>query len=141
MHSETWCASQTKATDLLVSSMEKQVLFKRLCQRNAIRREIGIRPMDVPTIFKRKVKLMTDQRYADLLEPYLVAKFDAADWPVKFTARLLLAVKLHKAAVDQLYQEHGIADPRTTNPDIISMIGRLAPSAVVEAYILSVNSD
>ena len=67
-------------------------------------------------------------RYNQLLEPYLVAAFVAANWPAKFTPRLLLAVKLHRAAVDQLYREQGFADPRVKNPDMLALIDKFAPS-------------
>lgn len=67
-------------------------------------------------------------RYNQLLEPILVEKFGAVDWPTGFTPRLLLAVKLHKCAVAQLQRDHGIADPRTVNPDILAMIDKFAPS-------------
>ena len=100
-----------------------------------VRKELGIRAFNLPELYKRKVRLTVEQRYEELLEPYLVTAFNEADWPVKFTPRLLLAVKLHKSAVDKLRQEHGIVDPRTTNPDIIAIMGRLASSEIVEAHI------
>ena len=115
-------------SDLLVSSMEKQVLWRKLRHKNAIRRELGIRQFHVPTVFKRKLRLTETHRYIQLLEPYLTAAFEAAEWPVGFTPRLLLAVKLHKSAVAQLQRDHGIADPRTKNPDILAMIDKFAPS-------------
>ncbi len=71
---------------------------------------------------------MTEEhRYNILLEPYLAATFEAADWPVGFTPRLLLAVKLHRQAVDQVYREHGVADPRAKNPDMLKIIDAFAP--------------
>lgn len=118
-------------TDLLVSSMEKQVLFKRLCHRNAIRRQIGIRPMDVPTVFKRKLRMMTEQRYNDLLRPHLAMAFGSVEWPKGATARLLLAVKLHKASIDHLYREQSIADPRQKKPDMIKLMDEFIPTSVV----------
>ncbi len=107
--------------------MEKQVLFRRLRHRNAIRRELGIRQFHVPTVFKRKLRLTEEHRYNQLLEPYLVAAFQTADWPVGFTPRLLLAVRLHRKAVDQLNREHGISDPRTKNPDMLKIVEAFAP--------------
>ncbi len=107
--------------------MEKQVLFRRLRQRNAIRRELGIRQFHVPTVFKRKLRLTEEHRYNQLLEPYLVAAFEAADWPMGFTPRLLLAVRLHRKAVDQVNREHGIPDPRTKSPDMLKIIEAFAP--------------
>ena len=91
--------------------------------------------MDVATVYRRKVKLMEEARYNRLLEPVLVELFDAVDWPTGFTARLLLAVKLHKQAVQQVYNDHGVDDPRTTNPDMLKIIDRLAPPVGCEIPI------
>lgn len=70
---------------------------------------------------------MTEGHYMKLLEPILAVKFGAVEWPTGFTARLMLAVKLHKQAVQQVYNDHGVDDPRTTNPDMLKIIDRLAP--------------
>lgn len=125
-------------SDLFVSSMEKQVLFRKLRHKNAIRRELGIRQFHVPTVFRRKLRLTEVHRYNQLLEPYLVAAFDAANWPAQFTPRLLLAVKLHRAAVDQLYREQGIADPRVKNPDMLKLMERLVPTGSQAASVVSI---
>lgn len=115
------------SADLLVSSMEKQVLFKRLCQRNAIRREIGIRPIDIPAAYRRKIRLMNEQRYLELLEPHLKTTFGSVEWPIGYSARILFAVKLYNQAVQQVQDDHGVADPRTKNPDIMKIIEKFAP--------------
>ena len=78
--------------------------------------------------------LMT-REYEILLEPYLASAFAAADWPCGFTPRLLLAVKLHKGAVQLLNAELGISDPRTKNPNMVKMMDRHAPCAEVTNYI------
>lgn len=115
----------------LVNSHQKQAVFERLCQRNAIRRQIGVRPMDVPSVFKRKIRLMTEQRYLELLEPYLVAAFGSVDWPEGFTPRILLATKLHKQAMEDVRRDHDVADPRTKNPDIMKIIETFAPATKI----------
>lgn len=120
---------------VLVSGEDKAGLFTRLCHKNFIRRELGIRLIHIPTVYNRKVKLMTEDRYVQLLEPILGEKFRAVDWPTGFTARLLLAVKLHKQAVQQVYNDHGVDDPRTTNPDLLKIIERLAPAVDCEIPI------
>ena len=70
---------------------------------------------------------MKAQEYEKRLEPYLVAAFASVDWPSGFTPRLLLSVKLHKKAIAQLYRDHGVADPRTKNPDMLKIMDRLIP--------------
>lgn len=130
-------ASPTAGSDLLVSGQDKQVLFEMLCHKNSIRRKLGGRLMDIPTVYQRKVKLMTEDRYVQLLEPILVEKFGAVDWPTGFTPRLLLAVRLHKDAVAELERVHGVADPRTKYPDMLSIIQRLVPAAHPERKIIS----
>ncbi|SPH20647.1 hypothetical protein ASD8599_01386 [Ascidiaceihabitans donghaensis] len=120
-------ANQTTGSDLLVSGQDKQALFEMLCHKNSIRRRLGGRQIDIPTVYRRKVKLMTEDRFMQLLEPILVEKFGAVDWPTGFTPRLLLAVRLHKDAIAEIQENHGIADPRTQNPDMLQIIERLAP--------------
>lgn len=117
-------AAQTVTPIVLITSAEMQALYERLCHRNFIRRELGVRLMDITTVFRRKVALMTEDRYNQLLEPILVEMFGEAEWPNGFTPRLLLAVRLHKLAVDQLQAETGIADPRTKKPDILALIDK-----------------
>jgi hypothetical protein len=92
-----------------------------------VRREIGIRPLDIPAAYKRKIRLMNEQRYLELLEPYLKTTFGAVEWPVGYSARILFAVKLHKRAIQQVQDDHGVADQRTKNPDIMKIIEKFAP--------------
>lgn len=71
---------------------------------------------------------MEESRYLEMLDPYLVTVFGAADWPDGFTPRLLLGTRLHRQAVAHLQRDHGMSDPRTKNPDMLRMIERLAPA-------------
>lgn len=93
--------------------------------------------MDVKAVYKRKVTLMIDARYNQLLEPILVERFGAVDWPTEFTPRLFLAVKLHKQAVEQVARDFGIADPRTRNPNMLQMIERFAPDPASAASVIA----
>lgn len=68
--------------------------------------------------------MMTEQRYLELLDPYLIVAFEPIDWPTAYTARLLIAVKLHKQAAGELYRDLGIADPRTKLPDMTKVMDR-----------------
>ena len=70
---------------------------------------------------------MNEQRYLELLEPYLKTTFGSVEWPKGFSARILFAVKLHKQAIQQMQDDHGVADPRTKNPDIMQIIEKFAP--------------
>lgn len=40
-----------------MTSLEKQALFEKLCHKNSIRRQLGIRPIDIPTVYHRKLRL------------------------------------------------------------------------------------
>jgi hypothetical protein len=90
--------------------MEKQMLFWKPIHKYSIRRELGIRELHVPAVFKRTVRMTEEHRYNESLELFLTTASKAAVWPIQFSARLLLAVKLHQAAVDQLYRDHGTTD-------------------------------
>lgn len=79
--------------------------------------------------------MLKTQKYEALLEPYLVAAFEAADWPKGFTPRLLLSVELHGKAVQKLNRDHNITDPRSKNPDMVKIMAEHAPCAVVSNYI------
>ena len=107
---------------------QKRAVYERLLHRNAIRREMGMRPINIPEAYRRKVAAMKTQEYEKLLEPYLVAAFASVDWPAGFTPRLLLSVKLHKKAIAQLYREHDVADPCTKNPDMVKIMDRFIPN-------------
>jgi hypothetical protein len=122
--------------DVLVTTAQRQVVLERLFHRNCIRQKLGGRPMDIPTSYKRKVRLMTEDHYMQLLEPLLVEKFAAVDWPTGFTPRLLLAVRLHRDAVAELERVRGISDPRTTNPDMLKIIERLVSVAPGEGQVI-----
>lgn len=114
-------------TTLVVSTQARQAIFERLLHRNAIRREIGMRPIDIPEAYRRKIAIAVTAEYQALLEPYLVAAFASVDWPDGFTPRQLQTVKLHRKAVDDMYFDKGITDPRTKNPDMVKMMDRFIP--------------
>jgi hypothetical protein len=113
---------------LHLTTDQKRAVFERLLARNEIRREMGMRPLNILEAYQRKVAAMKTQEYEARLEPYLIAVFASVDWPEGFTPRLLLSVKLHKKAIAQLYRDHGVVDPRTKTPDIIAIIDKFAPS-------------
>ncbi|MEP4856332.1 MAG: hypothetical protein ABJV60_04675, partial [Lentilitoribacter sp.] len=68
-----------------------------------------------------------EKRYEELLEPYLKTTFGSVEWPIGFSARILLVTKLHKQAIQQVQVDHGVADPRVKNPDIMKIIEKFAP--------------
>lgn len=70
---------------------------------------------------------MNEQRYLELLEPHLKTTFGSVEWPIGYSARILFAVKLYNQAVQQVQDDHGVADPRTKNPDIMKIIEKFAP--------------
>jgi len=55
---------------------------------------------------------------------HVVEAFTGADWPEGFTQPLLLALKLHRAAVDRLIKQ-GTTDPLVKRIDMIKLIERL----------------
>ena len=118
-------------SDLLVTSEDRQAILERLYQRQAIRREVGVKPNDIAAMYRRKVHAIEIVEYEDLLEPYLVKAFADIAWPNSFTGRILIAVRLHKQCVDQVHMDHGVADPRDRRPDIVAMINRLVSSTPV----------
>lgn len=128
-------------SNLLVTSAHRQAILERLYQRQAIRREVGVKPIDIPTMYRRKVHALEIAEYEDLLEPYLVKAFADIAWPDSFTGRILIAVRLHKRCVDQVHMDHGIVDPRDRRPDMVVMINRLVPSAPVTLLTESGCSD
>ena len=111
----------------LCTGDQRQHVYERLLVRNHIRHQIGVKPIDIPRMYYRKVNAIQIKQYEELLEPYLVEAFASVDWPDSFTGRLLIAVRLHKRCVDRLEIDRGIADPRDGQPDMIAMINRLVP--------------
>lgn len=134
-------AVPTVGSDLLVTSADRQAILERLYQRQAIRREVGVKPIDIPAMYRRKVHAMEIAEYEDLLEPYLVKAIADIAWPTSFTGRILIAVRLHKRCVDQVHRDYGVVDPRNRRPDIVAIINRLVPSAPVTLLSESRCSD
>jgi hypothetical protein len=124
----------------LVTGIQRQHVYERLLHRNHIRHQIGVKPIDIPRMYQRKVRAMEIREYENLLETYLVEAFAGVDWPDSFTGRLLIAVRLHKRCADQLEIDYGIADPRDRRPDMVAMINRLVPGEGQAASVDAVNS-
>ncbi|MCG7493307.1 hypothetical protein [Thalassobius sp. Cn5-15] len=114
-------------TTTLTTSDQRQQVYERLLHRNHIRFQMGMRPIDITKMYRRKVHTMEVAEYEDLLEQYLVDAFADIAWPDSLTGRILIAVRLYKRCVDQVHIDHGVADPRDRQPDIIAVINRLVP--------------
>lgn len=112
----------------LVSRSERQVILERLYVRCDIRRHIGIRSIKITEVYRMQVKRQAIVTYEAMLEPYLQDLFATADWPSCFEARLRLAIKLHRRAVDRLYHDRRISDPRRGMPDVLAVMKRLGPA-------------
>lgn len=116
-------------TTILTTSDQRQQVYERLLHRNHIRFQMDVRPIDITKMHHRKVHTMEVAEYEDLLEPYLVDAFADISWPDSLTGRILIAIRLYKRCVDQVHIDHGVADPRNRQPDIISVINRLVPQS------------
>jgi hypothetical protein len=125
----------------LVTGIQRQHVYERLLHRNHIRSQMGMKPIDIPRMYHRKVHAIEIAEYETLLKPYLVKAFADIAWPDSFTGRILIAVRLHKQCVDQVHMDHGIVDPSDRRPDMVAMINRLVPSAPVTLLSESGCSD
>lgn len=134
-------AAMNIAADKLVGSQEKQALFKKLCHRNMIRRQIGREPIDVPKIFHRLVQMKAVREFDRLIDPYLTKAFHDVEWPTGFTPRLLLGVKLYRTCVVRLCHEQNVIDPRTKNPNVLKIIERYAPDPENNVTPFAVSQD
>ena len=122
----TLLAALTTGSDLLITSTDRQAILERLYQRQAIRREIGVRPIHITEVYHRKVQRMTENRFDALMEPYIDAMFSQINWPDSFTGRLLLAVKKYRECSTQCEIDTGHTNPRTRPPDMLKFIERYA---------------
>lgn len=116
------CLQLTDANLGLVGPNDKQAIFERLLVRNAIRREIGVRPINIPVIYERKKRMIAEARYDEIMQPYVDAAFNSLDWPDSFSGRLLLGVKTYRQCVAQCERDTGHANPRDGVPDILKLI-------------------
>lgn len=124
------CHPLTDVAHGLVTGADKAKLFERLCQRQAIRREIGVRPLNIPVLYKRKKRMIAESRYDEIMKPYVDAAFRKIDWPDSPTGRILLAVKTYRACAAQCERETGYANPRHSTPDIFKLMDQfVAPLA------------
>ena len=112
----------TTGSDLLITSTDRQAILERLYQRQAIRREIGVRPMNIPVIYERKKRMIAEARYDEIMQPYVDTAFSSLDWPESFSGRLLLGVKTYNQCVAQCERDTGHANPRDGVPDILKLI-------------------
>lgn len=112
-----------------MSGDQRQQVYERLLHRNHIRSQMGVKSINIPSMYRRKVHAMKVTEYEDLLEPYLIEAFADIAWPNSFTGQILIAVRLHKRCVDQIEIDHGVVDPRNRRPDIVAIINRLVPGA------------
>ncbi|WP_168769027.1 hypothetical protein [Yoonia maricola] len=101
--------------------------MERLFRRCLIRRELGIRPLDIPDVYRRQIQVVATTRYNELLEPYLMTAFGSARWPDNVTLRRALASKLHSDAEAALHRDTGVAASVMRRPDIVKVIERLRP--------------
>lgn len=58
-------------TDIELSAEERQLIYERLLRHNLIRRETGLKPLDVRALYHRRVKKLEDQRFRTAIDPYL----------------------------------------------------------------------
>ena len=122
--------AQTIGFDLLSTSSDRQAILERLYQRQAIRREIGVRPLNIPALYERKKRMIAEARYDEIMKPYVDAAFRKIDWPDSPTGRILLAVKTYCACAAQCERETGYANPRHSTPDIFKLMDQfVAPLA------------
>lgn len=116
------CHLLIDANRRLVGSNQKQAIFERLLVRNAIRREIGVRPINIPVIYERKKRMIAEARYDEIIQPYVDVAFSGLDWPDSFSGRLLLGVKTYHQCAAQCERETGHPNPREGVPDILKLI-------------------
>lgn len=57
--------------DIELSAEERKFIYERLLRRNHIRRETGLKPLDVQALYRRRVKKLEDQRFRAAIDPYL----------------------------------------------------------------------
>lgn len=122
MHLVMLPAALTMVSDLLITSADRQAILERLYQRQSIRREIGVRPLNIPVIYERKKRMIAEARYDEIMQPYVDAAFSSLDWPPSFSGRLLLGVKTYHQCVAKCERDTGHANPRDGVPDILKLI-------------------
>ncbi|MEM9432837.1 MAG: hypothetical protein AAGA12_02855 [Pseudomonadota bacterium] len=115
-------AALTKGSDLLITSADRQAILERLYQRQAIRREVGVRPINIPVMYERKKRMIAEARYDEIMQPYVDEAFSSLVWPDSFSGRLLLGVKTYNLCVARCERDTGHANPREGVPDILKLI-------------------
>ncbi len=116
------CHLLIDATHGLIGPDDKKAIYERLLIRNSIRREIGVRPINIPEMYRRKIKMMAEKKYDELIQPLVDAAFSKIEWPNSFTGRLLLATKTYRQCAARLEAETGCSNPRRVGPDMLDLI-------------------
>ena len=100
-----------------------------------VRRELGIRPINIPEIYKMKKQLASEHRYDEIMSPYVDAMFSKIDWPHSCSGRLLLGGKAYQECVAVCERETGYTNPRQGYPDILELITPFVPESVTEIAV------
>ncbi|MCG7492950.1 hypothetical protein [Thalassobius sp. Cn5-15] len=115
----------------LVPSSSRQAILERLFERAHIRRQMGMRPLDIQFSYWKRVQRMEVQEFERLLAPLLQDALETIEWPDERGARLFLVKQLHDQAAVRLKQSYGLHDPRSKPPDFEHMLCGLAPGKVI----------
>jgi hypothetical protein len=121
----------------LITVDQKKAIFERLLHRNAIRAELGIRPMNIPDAYKRQTRFVVEKRYDEIMAPLVDAVFSVIDWPPGMDARRCVAMQSYQQCIDRCEAQTGYSNPCTGAPDLKALITRYADKTLKTSNILS----
>ena len=121
----------------LITVDQKKAIFERLLHRNIIRAELGIRPINIPDIYKRQTRFVIEKRYDEIIAPFVHTVFSVIDWPPSMDARRCVAMQFYRQCIERCEAQTGYSNPRIGVPDLKAFITRYADKTLKTSNILS----
>lgn len=116
---------------------EKIAIFERLLHRNFIRGELGIRPINIPKMYKQQARSVIQKRYDEIIVLFVDDTFSVIDWPPSMAAKRCVAMQAYQQCVVRCEAQTGHTNPRTSVPDLTALINQYADQTAKTSCILS----
>lgn len=127
----------TRPLASLLTADQKKAIFERLLHRNTIRAELGIRPMNIPDVYKRQTRFVIEKRYDEIIAPFVDDVFSVINWPPSMDAKRCVAMQSYHQCIERCKAQTGYSNPRIGVPDLKPLIIRYADKTPKNSNILS----
>ena len=107
---------------LAVSDEEKHETLSNILRRNELRKSAGLPPFDVEDRFQRELQELLNDRYDELLAPYLRDAYRDVEGKPGIPGRIIQHVRASKLAAQRLQTDTGIDRPNDVAFDLVRFL-------------------